>query len=158
MQHSTHTQPTRDHLKCGIDVTAAIAEGKRPATFRTRKLSPPAPMVLHPRECGRVGRRRTILPSGASDSRVPLRRFRGTPLSVLDPGPERAQQGGRLVEGTAGEETDRETAPVGPAADDHGTAVAGTRTAAHDATERTGRYVLNSGDRPTRVVEQGERL
>lgn len=28
-------------------VTAAIAEGKRPAPFRTRKLSPPAPMVLH---------------------------------------------------------------------------------------------------------------
>src|SRR6266540_7186169 len=36
-----------------------IAEGKRPDPFRTRKLSPPAPMVLHPRECGRVGRRRT---------------------------------------------------------------------------------------------------
>ena len=33
--------------------------GKRPVPFRTRKLSPPAPMVLHPRECGRVGHRRT---------------------------------------------------------------------------------------------------
>ena len=40
-------------------VTAAIAEGKRPAPFRTRKLSPPAPMVLHSRGCGRVGHRRT---------------------------------------------------------------------------------------------------
>ncbi len=40
-------------------VTAAIAEGKRPAPFRTRKLSPPAPMVLHPPGCGRVGHRRT---------------------------------------------------------------------------------------------------
>ena len=42
-------------------VTAAIAEGKRPAPFRTRKLSPPAPMVLHPNQCGRVGHRRTQL-------------------------------------------------------------------------------------------------
>jgi hypothetical protein len=40
-------------------VTAAIAAGKRPDPFRTRKLSPPAPMVLHWRRCGRVGRRRT---------------------------------------------------------------------------------------------------
>src|SRR6266545_6658766 len=41
------------------DVTAAIAKGKRPAPSRTRKLSPSAPMVLHPPGCGRVGRRRT---------------------------------------------------------------------------------------------------
>src|SRR5690606_18787474 len=33
--------------------------GKRPVPFRTRKLSPSAPMVLHSRGCGRVGRRRT---------------------------------------------------------------------------------------------------
>src|SRR5205085_5941676 len=39
-------------------VTAAIAEGKRPDPSRTRKLSPPAPMVLHPPGCGRVGHRR----------------------------------------------------------------------------------------------------
>lgn len=32
--------------------------GKRPATFRTRKLSPTTPMVLHPTGCGRVGNRR----------------------------------------------------------------------------------------------------
>src|SRR5215211_1081152 len=36
-----------------------MAEGKRPVPFRTRKLSPPAPMVLHSRGCGRVGHRRT---------------------------------------------------------------------------------------------------
>src|SRR6266511_4644580 len=41
------------------DVTAATAEGKRPDPFRTRKLSPPAPMVLPAREGGRVGHRRT---------------------------------------------------------------------------------------------------
>jgi hypothetical protein len=28
-------------------VTAVIAKGKRPVPFRTRKLSPSAPMVLH---------------------------------------------------------------------------------------------------------------
>ena len=42
-------------------VSAAIARGKRPVPFRTRKLRPTAPMVLHPRECGRVGHRRTPL-------------------------------------------------------------------------------------------------
>ena len=36
----------------------AIAEGPHPFPFRTRKLSPPAPMVLQPRCCGRVGRGR----------------------------------------------------------------------------------------------------
>src|SRR5947208_279054 len=36
-----------------------MAEGKRPVPSRTRKLSPPAPMVLHPTGCGRVGHRRT---------------------------------------------------------------------------------------------------
>ena len=33
------------------------APGKRPATFRTWKLSPAAPMVLQPIGCGRVGHR-----------------------------------------------------------------------------------------------------
>ena len=42
-------------------VSVVIAEGKRPVSFRTRKLSPPAPMVLHSGGCGRVGRRRTQL-------------------------------------------------------------------------------------------------
>ena len=35
-----------------------IAAGKRPVPFRTRKLSPPAPMVLPPGGSGRVGYRR----------------------------------------------------------------------------------------------------
>ena len=35
-----------------------IAAGKRPVPFRTRKLSPPAPMVLLPGGSGRVGYRR----------------------------------------------------------------------------------------------------
>ena len=42
-----------------------MARGKRPATFRTRKLSLSAPMVLPWRRGGRVGRRRTTIPEGA---------------------------------------------------------------------------------------------
>src|SRR5262245_19118443 len=41
-----------------------MAKGKRPAPFRTRKLSPSAPMVLRGRLRGRVGRRRTFLLTG----------------------------------------------------------------------------------------------
>ena len=37
-----------------------MAGRKHPVTFRTRKLSFPAPMVLHSGGCGRVGHRRTI--------------------------------------------------------------------------------------------------
>ena len=37
-------------------VSVAIAEGSHPFPFRTRKLSPPAPMVLGRRRPGRVGR------------------------------------------------------------------------------------------------------
>jgi hypothetical protein len=47
---------TPEHLH---KVTAVIASGKRPVPFRTRKLSPSAPMVLRGKPRGRVGRRRT---------------------------------------------------------------------------------------------------
>src|SRR5215213_10864640 len=67
---SQHTNNPRQRLHHGagavwlfdvVDrVTAVIAEGKRPVPFRTRKLSSPAPMVLHPGGCGRVGHRRTF--------------------------------------------------------------------------------------------------
>ena len=46
---------------CGARVTAVIAWGKRPVPFRTRKLRPTAPMVLHPGGCGRVGHRRNTI-------------------------------------------------------------------------------------------------
>src|SRR5581483_628331 len=42
-------------------MSVAIASGKRPVPFRTRKLSPTAPMVLHSLGCGRVGHRRHFL-------------------------------------------------------------------------------------------------
>src|SRR3712207_5670494 len=41
-----------------IVMSVVLAEGERPVPSRTRKLSPPAPMVLHSSGCGRVGRRR----------------------------------------------------------------------------------------------------
>src|SRR4051794_26034631 len=41
-------------------LTAALPEGIHPIPSRTRKLSPPGPMVLHGRPCGRVGRRRPL--------------------------------------------------------------------------------------------------
>ena len=56
---STHT-PT--HANSGgtvlnTSLVVVTAPGKRPATFRTWKLSPAAPMVLQPIGCGRVGHR-----------------------------------------------------------------------------------------------------
>ncbi len=42
-------------------MSVAIASGKRPVPSRTRKLSPTAPMVLHPPGCGRVGHRRHLI-------------------------------------------------------------------------------------------------
>jgi hypothetical protein len=44
---------------CVVNVSAAIARGKRPVPFRTRKLRLSAPMVLQGGPCGRVGHRRT---------------------------------------------------------------------------------------------------
>jgi hypothetical protein len=41
-----------------VCLSVVLAAGSRPVPFRTRKLSLPAPMVLHPGGCGRVGRRR----------------------------------------------------------------------------------------------------
>ena len=73
--YTNHTQPTPpargsgQHKRVTI-FAVVIVVGKRPETFRTRKLSPQTPMVLHPTECGRVGHRRNF------NSRKPL----GAPL------------------------------------------------------------------------------
>src|SRR3954462_3821193 len=62
LNQQTHTRGLHVHNRTTVhNVTAAIAAGKPPDPSRTRKLSQPAPMVLHPTGCGRVGRRRTIL-------------------------------------------------------------------------------------------------
>ena len=47
-----------------------MARGKRPVTFRTRKLSLSAPMVLPWRRGGRVGRRRTTITERGSELRA----------------------------------------------------------------------------------------
>src|SRR5437868_11000815 len=57
-------------------VAAVIAQGKHPVTFRTRKLSSAAPMVLHSGGCGRVGRRRTIFTRKAVPQGAAFRRSR----------------------------------------------------------------------------------
>jgi hypothetical protein len=56
----------------GHRVTAVIAWGKRPVPFRTRKLRPTAPMVLHPGGCGRVGHRRTTIRKTVESPNQPL--------------------------------------------------------------------------------------
>src|SRR3954471_13146133 len=68
------------------NVTAAIAAGKHPDPSRTRKLSQPAPMVLHPTGCGRVGRRRTPFADGGHLDDGP-HRYRGAHCAhtELDP-------------------------------------------------------------------------
>ena len=66
--YTNHTQPTPPNTqkRGGVEhkrvttFAVVIVVGKRPETFRTRKLSPQTPMVLHPTECGRVGHRRNI--------------------------------------------------------------------------------------------------
>ena len=55
-------------------VSVAIAEGRHPVPYRTRKLSPPAPMVLPGKLGGRVGRRRDSSRSAAPEAA--LRRSR----------------------------------------------------------------------------------
>src|ERR1700712_4258057 len=63
---STHCTPphhtTLDLWWGWFGVPVATAEGKRPDPSRTRKLSPPAPMVLRPTGRGRVGHRRNTQP------------------------------------------------------------------------------------------------
>jgi hypothetical protein len=70
-------------------VSAAIAEGKHPVPFRTRKLSPPAPMVLPRRRGGRVGRRRDTIGKTRAPRGGPflcsLDAFSSTPAPFLVP-------------------------------------------------------------------------
>lgn len=51
------TRPDRAVLGSYFQVfPVAMSEGPHPIPSRTRKLSPPEPMVLHAKVCGRVGR------------------------------------------------------------------------------------------------------
>ena len=73
-------------------VSVAIAKGKHPVPFRTRKLSPSAPMVLRGGPRGRVGRRRTSslrpLPVGSGLNCV-MRAVRHPGPQPQPPSPER---------------------------------------------------------------------
>ena len=79
-------------------VTAVMAKGKRPVSFRTRKLSLSAPMVLPGGLGGRVGRRRTSSRNGVTASAV-------APFRMSTPEPFRpgtaVTNGDRVVAGRA---------------------------------------------------------
>ena len=49
------------YLDCEIGFPAIVAEGQHLFSYRTQQLSPLAPMILHWRRCGKVGRRRDLL-------------------------------------------------------------------------------------------------
>ena len=74
----THHNPPREHVETrsqGMHNTrfaAAMAQGRRPDPFRTRKLRPGTAMVLHPEGCGRVARRRTQTSQGGDTTTCPL--------------------------------------------------------------------------------------
>ncbi len=66
---------TRASAARGMDnrrFAAAMAQGRRPDPFRTRKLRPGTAMVLHPEGCGRVARRRTKTLKGRGHHTCPL--------------------------------------------------------------------------------------
>ena len=62
MRSTTNPPTPQEHVLWGLArstrLAAVMAWGKRPEPFRTRKLSPTAPMVLHLGGCGRVGHHR----------------------------------------------------------------------------------------------------
>ena len=60
--HTPHPTTGQPVLWGWWGVPVVTAEGKRPDPSRTRKLSPPAPMVLRPTGRGRVGHRRNTRP------------------------------------------------------------------------------------------------
>ena len=67
-----HTPPAGRGVAARDRVAAVIAAGTRPDfPFRTRKLRLPAPMVLHPPGCGRVGHRRQTTTKGGAAQRPP---------------------------------------------------------------------------------------
>src|SRR5690606_15027592 len=61
-QHNKQTSPPPLWGCVETALSVATAGRARPVPYRTRKLSSPAPMVLHPVGCGRVGHRRHTNP------------------------------------------------------------------------------------------------
>jgi hypothetical protein len=93
--HQRRSSGTTDN-GCGVAMTldlhitfkvsrspVALAEGTHPVTFRTRKLSPPAPMVLPGQPGGRVGRRGNLYRSRPPHLGRPRSRSRGIAARVI---------------------------------------------------------------------------
>lgn len=74
----TRHDPPREHVETrsrgmyNTRFAAAMAQGRRPDPFRTRKLRPGTAMVLHLEGCGRVARRRTQTLKGRGHHTCPL--------------------------------------------------------------------------------------
>src|SRR5437763_14204267 len=68
--------PTRfevvSSVLCSLSFPVTPAGGKHPFPFRTRQLSPPAPMVLRAQVGGGVGRRREVFSKRPWSSQGPL--------------------------------------------------------------------------------------
>ena len=154
------------HRGCWVDVLLAsvsvvIAEGKRPVSFRTRKLSPPAPMVLHPGGCGRVGRRRTQPcrngPPGTGVGHFSCPEAVDDYRRVCAAGADLAAAASPIrPRPSVREHRERQAAVVGPAADRDVAVVRCRRAAFHRAAERAGVHVVQAGDRALVVRDQVE--
>ncbi len=66
--HNPPGTPDKDPRDDNHRFAAAMAQGRRPDPFRTRKRRPGTAMVLHPTGCGRVARRRTNTPRRGRDA------------------------------------------------------------------------------------------
>ena len=80
--HTMWTPTKHGGTVLNTSLVVVTAPGKRPATFRTWKLSPAAPMVLQPIGCGRVGHRHNT----PKQERTETGRFLAAP-SIHTPGP-----------------------------------------------------------------------
>ena len=88
-----HTPPAGRGVAARDRVAAVIAAGTRPdLPFRTRKLRLPAPMVLHPPGCGRVGHRRQTTTKGGAAQRPPPFLSPATARTRLPPPPPPTRQ------------------------------------------------------------------
>lgn len=66
--HNPPGTPDKDPRDDNYRFAAAMAQGRRPDPFRTRKRRPGTAMVLHSTGCGRVARRRTNTPRRGRDA------------------------------------------------------------------------------------------
>ena len=69
---SEEPQATKIPPHGGSSFPVVIGEGSHPFPFRTRKLSPLPPMVLHAQVCGRVGHCRGLFPKARCESVGPF--------------------------------------------------------------------------------------